>query len=75
MLSKNLNPLSRFEMLLSDLPKGCIFDGEIVVLDLCVVQIYAELSETSPTFRLVPAIRLNINEWCSIALILLSQQS
>jgi bifunctional non-homologous end joining protein LigD len=33
MLSKNLNPLSRFEMLLSDLPKGCIFDGEIVVLD------------------------------------------
>jgi ATP-dependent DNA ligase len=33
MLSKNRNHLRRFDALLSSLPGGCIFDGEIVVLD------------------------------------------
>jgi hypothetical protein len=33
MLSKNLNPLKRFQHLLDGLPKGCVFDGEICALD------------------------------------------
>ncbi len=33
MLSKNGNPLRRFETLLDALPPGYIFDGEIVALD------------------------------------------
>jgi bifunctional non-homologous end joining protein LigD len=33
MLSKNKNRLRRFERLLETLPQGCVFDGEIVVLD------------------------------------------
>ena len=33
MLSKNLNPLERFQHLLDDLPLGCVFDGEICALD------------------------------------------
>jgi len=34
MLSKNRNHLKRFDALLRELPSGCIFDGEIVVLDV-----------------------------------------
>jgi bifunctional non-homologous end joining protein LigD len=33
MLSKNLNSLKRFQHLLDTLPLGCVFDGEICVLD------------------------------------------
>ena len=33
MLSKNRNQLKRYDSLLSGLPSGCIFDGEIVALD------------------------------------------
>jgi bifunctional non-homologous end joining protein LigD len=33
MLSKNLNPLKRFQPLLDALPLDCVFDGEICVLD------------------------------------------
>src|SRR6266852_8917288 len=33
MLSKNLNPLKRFQHLLDSLPFDCFFDGEICVLD------------------------------------------
>src|SRR3954454_25152379 len=33
MLSKNLNQLRRFDGLVRSLPGGCVFDGEIVVLD------------------------------------------
>lgn len=33
MLSKNLNPLKRFQHPLDDLPYDCVFDGEICVLD------------------------------------------
>jgi len=33
MLSKNLNPLRRFQHLLDALPPGYVFDGEIVALD------------------------------------------
>ena len=33
MLSKNLNPLKRFRHLLDALPRGFVFDGEIVALD------------------------------------------
>jgi bifunctional non-homologous end joining protein LigD len=33
MLSKNGNPMGRFERLLESLPRGYIFDGEIVALD------------------------------------------
>jgi len=33
MLSKNLNPLRRFQHLLDGLPFDCVFDGEIVVFD------------------------------------------
>src|ERR1700736_6390397 len=33
MLSKNLNPLRRFETLLRGLPSSCVFDGEIGVVD------------------------------------------
>src|SRR6266699_5358347 len=33
MLSKNKTRLRRFERLLETLPQGCVFDGEIVVLD------------------------------------------
>jgi bifunctional non-homologous end joining protein LigD len=33
MLSKNLNPLKRFQHLLDPLPLDCVFDGEICVLD------------------------------------------
>ena len=33
LLSKNLNPMKRFESLLDTLPDGCVFDGEIYVLD------------------------------------------
>src|SRR5262249_13514956 len=32
-LSKNRNRMKRFERLLETLPKGCVFDGEIVALD------------------------------------------
>jgi bifunctional non-homologous end joining protein LigD len=32
-LSKNLNPLRRFQHLLENLPFDCVFDGEICVLD------------------------------------------
>jgi hypothetical protein len=32
MLSKNRNHMKRFDALLSSLPGGCIFDGEIVAL-------------------------------------------
>jgi len=33
LLSKNLNPLRRFQHLLDALPLDCVFDGEICVLD------------------------------------------
>jgi bifunctional non-homologous end joining protein LigD len=33
MLSKNRNNMKRFDAVLGDLPAGCVFDGEIVVLD------------------------------------------
>ena len=33
MLSKNLNPLKRFQHLLKPLPLDCVFDGEICMLD------------------------------------------
>jgi bifunctional non-homologous end joining protein LigD len=33
MLSKNGNPMGRFERLLDALPRGYVFDGEIVALD------------------------------------------
>ena len=33
MLSKNLNPMWRYQSLLQGLPSGCVFDGEIAVLD------------------------------------------
>jgi bifunctional non-homologous end joining protein LigD len=33
MLSKNLNPLQRFQHLLDPLPPDCVFDGEICLLD------------------------------------------
>jgi uncharacterized protein (DUF952 family) len=33
MLSKNLNPLKRFQHLLHPLPLDYVFDGEICVLD------------------------------------------
>ena len=33
MLSKNLNPLKRFQHLLDALPLDCVFDGELCVLD------------------------------------------
>src|SRR5436190_358279 len=33
LLSKNLNPLKRYRRLLDSLPPGCVFDGEICVLD------------------------------------------
>jgi len=33
MLSKNLNPLKPYRHLLDSLPLGCVFDGEICVLD------------------------------------------
>jgi bifunctional non-homologous end joining protein LigD len=33
MLSKNLNPLKRFQHLLDTLPENCVFDGEICALD------------------------------------------
>ena len=33
MLSKNLNPLKRYRHLLDSLPPGCVFDGEICLLD------------------------------------------
>jgi ATP-dependent DNA ligase len=33
MLSKNLNPLKRFQHILDDLPLACVFDGEICALD------------------------------------------
>jgi bifunctional non-homologous end joining protein LigD len=33
MLSKNRNHMKRFDALLAGLPAGCVFDGEIVVLD------------------------------------------
>jgi ATP-dependent DNA ligase len=33
LLSKNLNPLKRYQYLLDSLPLDCVFDGEICVLD------------------------------------------
>ena len=33
MLSKNGNHLKRYDGLVSGLPRGCVFDGEIAVLD------------------------------------------
>jgi ATP-dependent DNA ligase len=66
-LSKRGNHLKRFDVLLRELPSGCIFDGEIVALDLCALQKNVELSGENPNFHVLWPILLNITKRRSVA--------